>query len=254
MYFIYNNEKQIKGVVGTVQLLDNVLEIRYKPNPKFLDSKGRFAKIVLEELQFDHWSINENGFEVNNEDVSERAFLSFNRFGYVVKDSQTNNYFFDKCSKFIKAICNDEIVQKNIYVERIGLRQRKCAEFKGNFETLMDKYNNKMIQSNFICSALQSEMIDTGCNLNFKDKYGTFNTVSGPMEKEQILEFFFNQEKNRYTKTKDNVPDVGLYIDLDYWTKPEREISRDEIIRNLKVFAEQAIYKCESFCKFILEE
>ena len=78
--------------------------------------------------------------------------------------------------------------------------------------------------------AIDAKLIDIGGPLNFADKLGNFNTVSGPMEKGQILQFF-NSRKD------DEVPDIGLFYDIDYWLKPNKSMDCNQVSSNIRNFS-----------------
>ena len=48
------------------------------------------------------------------------------------------------------------------------------------------------------------------------------------MPKKQLQEFF---------KDEDNLPDVGLYFEFDYWIRPNATLSDKEILTKTKLFS-----------------
>jgi hypothetical protein len=223
-----------------IELKEQILEIRFKPKIIFFDIKGRIAEDILKHMNLNHWRIGENRIDAFAEDKSEIAFVSFNNLGYVIRNAPTANYFKDKIVKFIKKISDIYLNDNNeIYVDRIGVRYRSCIGFDGDFDKLLNNYMTNYLQiSDRMRNTLQADIIDIGGNLNFKDKYGNFNTASGPMWKDQILQFFsdvFNDEKS--------IPEVGLYTDVDYWNMPQKPISIEDIMKHVKQLADASIDK-----------
>ena len=91
---------------------------------------------------------------------------------------------------------------------------------------------------------LGAKLLDIGGNLNFVDKFGNFNTVSGPMAQEQM---------NQYFDWKEDLPVVGLYYDIDYWLKPRKELAEAETLRNISSFSKEAWSRHDQFRHLILE-
>jgi hypothetical protein len=51
------------------------------------------------------------------------------------------------------------------------------------------------------------------------------------MVKDQLIRFFTRDE---------GFPDVGLFYDIDYWSKPEREIPSKEVLELVRGFSRAA--------------
>ena len=92
---------------------------------------------------------------------------------------------------------------------------------------------------------IKGKLVDIGGNLNFADEHGNFNTMSGPMNDEQISKFFPWREK-------EDVPKIGLYYDIDYWIRPSKELSDAELLRTISTFAKEVWSKLEGIRRVIL--
>jgi hypothetical protein len=159
------------------------------------------------------------------------VFVGFRNSGYVTIDSPTKNYFYDQTIKFISFITQLEGFGKQIFVERIGVRSKFCSNFESGFEELKNRYAQRYLTlTKEAEKAINAKLIDIGGPLNFVDHLGNFNTMCGPMEKKQILLFFMNRKE-------EEVPDVGLFYDIDYWLKSEKMLSSNDINNNIKNFA-----------------
>jgi hypothetical protein len=60
---------------------ENIIEVRYKPNPKLLDYRGTWAEMISTYLELSEWKIVENRFDVFDKDKSKRIFVSFEMKG-----------------------------------------------------------------------------------------------------------------------------------------------------------------------------
>jgi hypothetical protein len=85
--------------------------------------------------------------------------------------------------------------------------------------------------------------VDIGGPLNFADSLGNFNTMSGPMARAQLAAFF---------KKDEGFPEVGLFIDIDYWRRPEKDVPGAEVVSAVKSFAEAAWARHEGIRDLIL--
>jgi len=208
-----------------------LVEFRYQPNSRILDFRGTWAKAISEYLELSHWQIVENRFDMFNDDKTFRCFVGFRNAGMAILDSPERNYFSDQAIKFYRFLFKLDGFNDPIFAERLGVRSKYCDPYKNSFDELRDKFSSIYISiTDRAKDAIgrESQLVDVGAPLNFVDKLGNFNTISGPMIKSQFPNFF----------TKDEVfPDVGFYYDIDYWIKPQREMQGGEILKQIKDFA-----------------
>jgi len=208
-----------------------LVEIRYRPNARVLDFRGTWAKAISEFMELPQWQIVENRIDIFTEDRSFRAFVGFRNAGLGILDSPNRSYFPDQATKLFRFIFKLEGFGDPIFVERLGVRAKFCDAFKGTFEELRDRFVDRYITTTDRAKAAIGEdakLVDIGAPLNMADRLGNFNTMSGPMVKDQFPRFF----------TKDELfPDVGLFYDIDYSVKPERETSGKQILTQIKDFS-----------------
>lgn len=222
-----------------------ILEVRYKPNPRALDYRGAWAEAISSHMKLSEWRIVENRIDIHDSKNIERAFVGFKNAGYIIKDSPTKNYFPEKTSKFFKFLFSLKDFGKTLFVERLGLRTKFCKKYEGSFDELVDKYTTNFLSlSENAKSLIGAKLLDIGGPLNFVDKYGNFNTMSGPMVDKQMVQFFERSE---------GIPSVGLYMDIDYWLTPKTEMKEQEVLQNINQFAISAWDRIESISKLILE-
>lgn len=209
---------------------EHILEIRYKPNPQFLDYRGTFSEAVAQLLGLNHWRIDENRVDVFNDNKTTKGFVSYNNFGLVIQDSYDKNYFPNQANKLIKYVLSQKPFANPIVVNRIGVRARFAFEAKLEFQALLDKFRSRYYTlSDKVGEIFNGEPIDAGLFLNFKSKLGMINTQSGPMNKKQLSAYFPDASVE--------LPEVSYYLDLDYWKEPKQEISNDAITSTVKDFS-----------------
>ena len=225
---------------------EHILEVRYKANPKILDFRGTWAEGISGHMGFKHWRIVENRVDAYNDDSSLHAFVGFKSAGFVAKDTETKNFFSDKAVKFFKYLFSLDGFGKDIHTTRIGVRSRFAQEYNDTFEGLVAKYSeNYLALTDKARKEINAELIDIGGPLNFKDADGNFNTMSGPMQTEQLQAYFNNRK---------NLPEVSFYYDIDYWITPDKVLNGKEIINKVKTFSFLAWDRFSTTSKLILAE
>lgn len=208
---------------------EQILEVRYKANPKILDFRGTWAEGISKHMELNQWRIVENRVDVFNDNSTLHAFVGFKDAGFVAQDTETKNIFSDKAIKFFRFLFSLDGFGRDIYIIRIGVRSRFAQEYKDDFKNLMNKYSqNYLKMTEEAKKAINAELVDIGGPLYFKDNEGYFNTMSGPMRSEQLQSFFANRK---------NYPEVSLFYDIDYWIKPDKIMNEKEIIKKVQTFS-----------------
>lgn len=210
---------------------EHILEIRYKPNPRILDFRGTWALAISQLLEVPHWRIIENRIDIFSEDNVIRAFVGFHNSGIILLDTPTRNYFPDHAIKLLKFLFQLDGFGDPIFLERLGVRSKFCTPFQGTFEDLRDRVTVRYVsltEQGKAAIGFDSSLIDVGAPLNFADKLGNFNTMCGPMSKDQFPRFFSSSE---------TFPEVGLYYDIDYWSKPNKEMEGKQLLNLVRDFA-----------------
>ncbi len=228
------------------EINEQILEIRYKPNPKILDYRGSWAEAISDHMDLPEWRILENRIDVFDKEDGDHAFVGFSNAGYVAHNTPTKNYFSDKTLKFFKYLFALTGFEKNPNIVRIGVLSKYYTEFNGEFNALKDKYtSNYLTLTDKAKKMFNAQLIDIGGPLDFVDKFGNFNTLCGPMTEKQIHQFI------QYAK---NPSPVGLYFQIDYWIKPNRQMNENEILKNIQQFTNSSWDRFEAINKLILGE
>lgn len=221
-------------------------EIRYKPNAKVLDHRGTWAEQISEHMKLPEWQIVENRVDVFDKDSKNRGFVGFKNAGFVSHDAHTANFFPDQTIKFFKFVLELDGFDSPIFVTRIGVRSKFFTTYEGKFEDLRERYATRFItMTDKAKQIFNAKLIDVGGPLNFADRHGNFNTVSGPMTNTQAQQFFNRTEE---------LPKIGLYLDIDYWQKPEKQMDNRKILETISTFSNEAWRKYEDICNLIMAE
>jgi len=230
------------------EINEHTFEIRYKPNPKILDYRGTWAELISNHMKLPQWNIVQNRVDIYDKTSKNHAFVGFRNSGFLTPDSSTKNYFYDQATKLFSFIAKLDGFEKEPFVERIGVRSKFCTAFDKGFDELKNRYSQRYLTlTREAEKAINAKLIDIGGPLNFVDNSGNFNTVSGPMERGQILQFFSS-------RNNDEVPEIGLFYDIDYWLKPNKSMDCRQINDNIKSFAIAAWERYERIKNLILED
>lgn len=225
---------------------EHIFEIRYKPNPKILDHRGTWAELISKHMDLSEWMIVENRIDIYDKESKNRAFVGFSNAGFVCCDSPTANYFPEKTIKFFRFVLNLDDFGSSPFIMRVGVRSKFCTPFLGSFEQLCDRYSQRYLMlTEKAWDAINAKLIDIGGPLNFVDRHGNFNTISGPMPAEQMKQFFSHKKE---------FPEVGLYYDIDYWQKSEKPVDGKEITQLISTFAKESWERHERVRDLILSD
>lgn len=226
---------------------EHVVELRYRPNAKILDHRGVWAEQISEHLELPHWQIIENRIDIFSKGQTEHAFVGFRNAGYTAADTPTKNFFTDKATKLFRFLFTLDNFGRELFVERLGLKSKFSTIYEGTFEELTARFADRYVKlSPEAATAIGSDakLVDIGAPLNFVDKRGNFNTVAGPMSRQQLPTFFRKDE---------GFPEVALYYEIDYFIKPSRELSGKEIVSTITAFAHEAWSKNERIASLVVE-
>ena len=217
----------------------HLIEIRYKPNSRFLDKRGEIAD-SLSSATFDQWNISNNRIDFSSKEREDfGAFFSFRNFGLFANYPNTQEFFTKKAKDFVRNAWTHFPTDK---ITRIGVRSTYLIETK-DFKSAFDKYRSKFLAlSDSDIKGFGGDLIDIGFPLNFATGEDFFNVNTGPMEKAQSKELVVDDEKK--------LPKTGIYVDVDYFRK---EFSPHTIQRNVLDFIDKAIQKSDAVSKLIAE-
>ncbi len=213
-----------------------VFEVRCQPNPRVIDLRGKFAGQLSRYMELSEWLIDTNRIDVHSKDEKTRVFVGFRNFGMVLMDNPSHEHFRLQCDKFLRWLFRQTEVGSNLTIERVGVRLRFGVSFGGTFSELRDWIATRYFhipEAAKVAIGRDAELEDMGLLLNWKDDLGTFNTTLGPMVAKEL--------GNQFTRGEENPPpEVGLYYDIDYFRKPNREMMGIEIVSAINKFVVRA--------------
>lgn len=217
-----------------------IFEIRYEPVYFFLDKRGFFADNLSDALKTDIASFASERIDLYTKDKKTWAFVSPTNCGFASVNPDTKTFFQDHAGIFLKRLFTLEGFPPQ-KILRLGIRSTYAAEFTGTFEQLKDSYRSHFIDlKKSVQDIFGTQISDVGLPLTFRSSDINFNTSSGPMESDQLAQFFTDVKP-------DLLPKISLYFDIDYFnekikaSQPSFEVS--EIIEYIRKYSELAWMK-----------
>ena len=226
---------------------EHIFEIRYKPNPRILDLRGKWAELISKNLNLPHWSLTGTRIDVfDSEKRNELMFVTFRNAGVAFYNPQTENYFPEKSVKFFKLLSEFESFDKPLFVERLGVRTKFVSAYEGEFDNLVNLFTANFINlATESKSAINADLINISTSLQLKDRVGNFNVMSSPLKKSQIKALFNKDEP---------YPEVGLLYDIDYWTKPNQTMNTQDIVKTIKNFYSATLARHKEIMNLVFGE
>ena len=225
----------------------HILEVRHKTYMKFLDIKGDIANffIRLNRFNFIHWRLSVNRVDFMDASGKIKTFASLTNFGIVIEDAPSLNYFKDQSILFLKDLLKFPGFSDRD-ITRLGIRSFFLVDRKQKFNDIKRKYQDNFLDLKPKSSEIfDADLIDIAAPFNFKEKNNKsgFNTMSGPMKKNQMKRFFADSKLY-----PDNIfPESALYFDIDYYTK---DIGKKDKENLLKIVKNNIIRSTDIFIKF----
>lgn len=241
---------------GMPTLSEQVLEIRFRPNPEVLDHRGKWAQRLATELALQHWRIGKDRLDVFDRLDSERVFISHFNLGFTCRNAPTQNYFEEKANKFLRVFHELSPSPGTLFVNRIGVRLRACHEFSGEFAELVANFQERYAGlAKDVLPTLRATVEDVGFFINYHDRMGYFNTMTGPMKQEQLRNYFRQSPEVASANNEDSetpYPEVGVYVDIDYWKEPNANMSRHELTEMTRDFVGACWARQDQITSFIV--
>jgi hypothetical protein len=225
---------------------EHIFELRYKPLASLVDFRGQLAESISSHMTLPIWEIIENRIDIYTEDKTAQAFVSFRNCGFILQDTTSASVFPDKAQRFLRHLLSLPPFASTVPVERLGVRSKFATPFDAPFEQLVARISERYTKLN--PSALTAwgdpTVVDVGVPLNLRDKDGRFNTVVGPVRKDEFP---------RYMRARDAFPSVGLFVDIDYWDRPTEPMSLAGMLSKIGRFATSSWQKSENFRSYLLD-
>ena len=212
---------------------DQILEVRFTPNPCVMDRRGMWTKSLLKSFGLNEWQASENRIEVHTGDNKLRAFVGFKNMGLSASDTNIDA-FLERASQFVKTVIDLPDFSKPLYVERLGVRVKLSQPYEGTFGTLRTRYLERYgsIQMDLRQVLGQNVTVaDVGYVFDFEDGAISFKIAAGPMEQEQLAQFLSGRP---------DLPAVALFYDIDHWVKPSTTWQARDILETCTSLSKSA--------------
>ena len=204
---------------GKNQFSTYVIEVRYKEQGRIADNKGRIADAVVgsrDKLLTD-WMLTNKANFTSKQNKFVKAFVSHTNFGFLSFYPNTADFFRTAAKEFVGTAWKECYP---IQLVRVGVRVQVVTATSCPFKNLLRAYKGKFAKlTESDLEKFEGELVDVGFPMNFEVGGDGYNIMTGPMKKEQSKGFFPELEE-------DDLPDVGIYVDVDYFTKNFQKQSR----------------------------
>jgi hypothetical protein len=198
---------------------EQVLEIKYRPEPRVLDHLGLWADQLLKEYQLTEWQITQSRLDVFDKQETNRLFISFKNAGLVLRNSTDEHEFLAKTRTFLKFLLKQNPFNTKFSIERLGVLSKFAYEYNGMFDDLRTHISKNLYSINEkYLNLFDGKLTDFAIPLTFQTESGKTNSHLGPMKKDQLKVFL---------PFVDELPDVCLYFDIDHALTPEDNQSLD---------------------------
>lgn len=204
------------------------MEIRFKPDARFLDTKGAVAQsLTSSSAPFGRWNVSENTINFTRDDNQHiRAFFSYRNLGVLSTPPNDTQYFMATAEAFLAAawehLPNREFL-------RAGVRSVFLVETE-DFDKAVVAYRKRFLRlTDEDVQAFGGDLIDVGFPMNFLKGKDHFNVITGPMEGIQSRQLFravlpsagviLQESGLLHGGDSDaiDLPAVGLYVDVDFF-------------------------------------
>ena len=117
---------------------------------------------------------------------------------------------------------NEDVFGKDLLLHRIGVKIKIGTKFDGTFDEILKIYSeNYLVPNEKLSTVFDADIADIGGYVTFRTKDDVdIQSMSGPMEEEQIKQFFPFVE---------DPPNPIFYFEIDSSIKPNEELNGKRI-------------------------
>lgn len=210
------------------------LEIKYDPNPTFLDKRGVVASRVAG-IKFPDWKIGKDFIVFSNQSKKKsEGLISYERLVY--NTAEGRDVFIEDTSEFIKS--SWEYLQVN-QIKRIGIRTTIVNDgfvFSESFKKLQ-----KVFYSDYDFSKIfNGDLIDLAIPVNFLKGDEYCNVIIGPVKEDENKKEFFDEP----------LSEPGILVDVDYFIN---DIPTGLRQKDLIIFVKKAVEESEEINSKVLK-
>lgn|GEM_PF-1659917 len=219
-----------------LQIKRVIVEVKYS---------GVLGYSRLREQLFDKWAedftkigVNDSSIEVVDSKVGFKVFSEWNRSGLYFENVKDHKYYMKKTGEYLRKLLSH---YGRSTLKRIGNRFEFVLPYGGSFDELF-----RILKANIYKEKIDrlGEIVDLGAiALTAEEGDRKIHISLGPVRKQEIT------RKNEFDGNAD--PDVGLFLDIDYYSDIKKEYDIDKFLRAAWKFADT---KSRQFVKSITKE
>ncbi len=200
-----------------MNLINLIIELRYKNTPESFDFKRKLFQVINDDKMPTNIPPFKEGLSIDIKKKKMKVIIESNRTAVGIELIENINNTTDFVKKFFCKI-NKEINWNKI--DRIGVKTIWAHTTTKPLNKLIAKFKNKFYSNNDLIS--ESEDIALCLTLEDKDNNSKINYNSGIIEKNELI--------NRYFNFKDiTVPKRCVLVDIDYYKMEEFSYSDETL-------------------------
>lgn len=183
-------------------------EIRYPASASIFDNRGRIASKWQWTTDLSEWRISNNDVTIHNKSLTSSFRAGYQNAAVIMEQPANIKEYAKQASDFLSSTLEILCVSK---ITRIGFRVLQIAERK-HFKLLKNKIKEQIYSiSDEAWNSLGGNPEDLALNLTLDLGEYKANFLLGPMQKEQLSDFFESID------TKEKLPAVSLFLDFDIY-------------------------------------
>ncbi|MHC1716605.1 MAG: hypothetical protein AB9915_01760 [Candidatus Dojkabacteria bacterium] len=216
-----------------------ILEIRFVPQPRILDSKGRIAQECAGDI-FQKWEINSGSvLLINSDDRTLKAKISFKDLSVIADTPETKDSFKEASLQFIEKVWT-RIPSREIL--RIGVRSLLYLIPESDSDISIESFKKHFHSNIDINKLVGGEIQDIGFAYDSVMENEYQNHVAfGPSKESQIKELFNSLEDYK----------EGIFLDYDFYKTGWHNKMKTNDVKN---FLKEALTSTDKLVKSLVEE
>ena len=233
-------------------IIRHILEIRLKNKLlSFMDFKGRLSDFIIKRKKWTKIRVTDSGVNIADDNLKNTIFFNWEKFGFQI-EAVDNFEDFKNYVDDIFEILNDFGDYKVEDISRIGIKSSIFCHKRGmNFDALKEKYKKIIFKDDLLFERkMNSKIQDTGIfAISLKGDDYDVNFSTGAMEREEVLEKIFSNNRELY---EENLQfKSGVYLDFDLYQTDVIFENIEEIRKKIKDNINEIEYKMNGFVDYL---
>lgn len=222
---------------------EQILEMRFRPDPEFLDRRGAWAQLLKLKLEFKTWEIGPVGIELRSDDKpgADRVFVGLENCGCVACDSDAE-HFVELADKAIKAVATLPGFGDPRFVTRLGYRLKTLCAHNGSPESLAERLLRLAPLSSGLSALTGSRFYDYLLIVNGKESDYSLRLQTGMMSEQEVRHTFLKRKET---------PALAWVADFDFSRSPEAPQKHTAMLATVKPWIDRAWSKYETLNRLV---